>query len=124
MAGKKKNFTPEFRDEASREVVDNSRSIASVARGIGVSETTLGNWVRAYRERHAGEEPPLELSERARLREAEREVRELRQKVTFLEKVAAYFASEQQWAASTRSSQRSTPPIWPRRRLMLRPSRR
>ena len=44
MAGKKKNFTPEFRDEASREVVDNSRSIASVARGIGVSETTLGNW--------------------------------------------------------------------------------
>ena len=94
--GKKKNFTPEFRDEAAREVVDNSRSIASVARGIGVSETTLGNWVRAYRERHAGEEPPLELSERARLREAEREVRELRQKVTFLEKVAAYFASEQQ----------------------------
>ena len=55
MAGKKKNFTPEFRDEAAREVVDNSRSIASVARGIGVSETTLGNWVRAYRERHAGE---------------------------------------------------------------------
>lgn len=96
MTGKKKNFSPEFRDEASREVVDNSRSIASVARGIGVSETTLGNWVRAYRERHAGEEPPLELSERARLREAEREVRELRQKVTFLEKVAAYFASEQQ----------------------------
>ena len=87
MAGKKKNFTPEFRDEASREVVDNSRSIVSVARGIGVSETTLGNWVGAYRERHAGEEPPLELSERARLREAEREVRELRQKVTFLEKV-------------------------------------
>jgi hypothetical protein len=43
MAGKKKNFTPEFRDEASREVVDNSRSIVSVARGIGVSETTLGN---------------------------------------------------------------------------------
>ena len=75
MAGKKKNFTPEFRDEASREVVDNSRSIASVARGIGVSETTLGNWVRAYRERHAGEEPPLEMSERARLREAERGVR-------------------------------------------------
>jgi transposase len=60
-----------------------------------VSETMLGNWVRAYRDRHAGEEPPLELSERARLREAEREVRELRQKVTFLEKVA-YFALEQQ----------------------------
>jgi transposase-like protein len=62
MVGKNKNFTPEFRDEAAREVVDNSRSIASVASGIGVSETTLGNWVRAYRERHGGEEPPLGLS--------------------------------------------------------------
>jgi transposase len=38
--------------------------------------------------------PPLTISERVRLREAEREPRELRQKVTFLEKVAAYFASE------------------------------
>ena len=94
MAGKKKNFTPEFRDEASREVVDNSRSIASVARGIGVSETTLGNWVRAYRDRHAGEEPPLELSEPSRLPEAERDVRDLRLKVTFLEKVAAYVCPE------------------------------
>ncbi len=63
---------------------------------MGVSETTLGNWVRAYRERHAGEEPPLELSERARLHEAEREIREVREKLTFLEKVAAYFASERQ----------------------------
>jgi hypothetical protein len=34
------------------------------------------------------------MSERVRLREAESELRELRQKVTFLEKVAAYFASE------------------------------
>jgi hypothetical protein len=34
------------------------------------------------------------MSERVRLREAERELRELRQKVAFLEKVAAYFASE------------------------------
>jgi putative transposase len=48
-----------------------------VAREYGLSETTLGNWVRAYREAHAAEEPPLELSERARLRELERQNREL-----------------------------------------------
>jgi transposase-like protein len=95
VAGKNKNFTPAFREEVTREVVENSRAIAAVAREIGASETTVGNWVRAYREKHAGDEPPLELPERARLREAERENRELRQKVAFLEKVAAYFASEQ-----------------------------
>jgi len=75
-------------------VVDTSRAIAEVARGLGISETSLGNWVRAYRESHAGDEPPLQLSERARLRELERENRELRMKNEFLSKAAAYFAAE------------------------------
>jgi len=51
-------------------------------------------WVRAYRENHAGAEPPLQVSERARLRELERENRELRMKADFLSKAAAYFAAE------------------------------
>jgi len=38
--------------------------------------------------------PHHQLSERARLRELEREVRELRMKNKFLSKVAAYFAAE------------------------------
>jgi transposase-like protein len=75
-------------------VVDSSRAIADVAREVGVSETTLGNWVRAYREAHAGDEPALELSERARLRELERRTRELEMENAFLKKAAAYFARE------------------------------
>ncbi|MFL6115488.1 MAG: transposase [Catenulispora sp.] len=47
MARERKSFSPEFRETAAREVVENSRSIASVAREIGVHDTTLGNWVRA-----------------------------------------------------------------------------
>jgi transposase-like protein len=31
-------------------VVEGSRAIAQVARELGLSETSLGNWVRAYRE--------------------------------------------------------------------------
>ena len=94
MPGKYKTYTPEFRDEAARMVVDTSRPIADVAREINVSETSLGNWVRAYREKHAEDEPPLELSGRARLRELEREVRELRMKADFLSKAAAYVCPE------------------------------
>ena len=75
MPRKYKNFSPEFRDEAARMVVETSRPIAEVARELGISETSLGNWVRAYREKHAEDEPPLQLSERARLRELERENR-------------------------------------------------
>ena len=92
--GKYRKFSPEFREEAARMVVDSSRSIADAAREIGVSETTLGNWVRAYREEHVGDEPPLELSERARLRELERHTRELEMENAFLKKAAAYFARE------------------------------
>ena len=69
-----------------------SRSITEVARELGISETSLGNWVRAYRETHAEDEPPLQLSERARLRELERVNRELEMENTFLKKAAAHFA--------------------------------
>jgi transposase-like protein len=94
LAGKYRNFTPEFREEAARMVVENSRAIAVVARELGISETSLGNWVRAYREKHAGEEPPLQISERARLRELERKNRDLEMENAFLKKAAAYFARE------------------------------
>ncbi len=94
MAGKYRKFSPEFREEAARMVVETSRSIADVARELGINETSLGNWVRAYREKHAGEEPALELSERARLRELERRNRELEMENAFLKKAAAYFARE------------------------------
>jgi hypothetical protein len=50
--------------------------------------------LNVYKREHVSDEPSLTMSERVRLREAESELRELRQKVTFLEKVAAYFASE------------------------------
>jgi transposase len=75
-------------------VIETSRPIAQVAKELGIHEGTLGNWVNAYRREHAGDEPPLTVSERARLREQENELRELRQKVIFLEKVAAYFAKD------------------------------
>jgi transposase len=95
VPGRYQKFTPEFREEAAKMVVDSPRPIAQVAREIGVSETTLGNWVRAYREAHAEDEPPLQLSERARLRELERQNRELEMENAFLKKAAAYFAREQ-----------------------------
>jgi hypothetical protein len=69
VSGKYRKFTPEFREEAARMVAGTSRPIADVARELGINETSLGNWVRAYREEHAGDEPPLQLSERALLAE-------------------------------------------------------
>lgn len=75
-------------------VIEQSRPIAQVARELGLVENTLGAWVNAYRKAHPEEEEPLTISERARLRELERENRELRMQTEFLKKAAAYFAQD------------------------------
>jgi transposase-like protein len=95
LAKKHQKFTPEFREEIAKLVVGGQRSISEVAREYGLSDTTVGNWVRKYRADHAEDEPPLQLSDRARLRELERENRELAMENAFLKKAAAYFAREQ-----------------------------
>ena len=87
-------YSPEFKDAAVREVIDNSRTVADVARSLGVVEQTLGNWVKAYRELHAGEEPELTVPERARIKELERENRELKMENEFLGKSVAFFAKK------------------------------
>lgn len=94
MPERRRKFTPEFKDEAVKMVTEASRAVAEVAREIGVNEGTLGNWVNKYRVEHAGEEPPPAISDRARLRELERECRELKMKSEFLGKAAACFAQE------------------------------
>lgn len=94
MRERRRKFSPEFKDEAVKMVIESSRAIAEVAREIQVNEGTLGNWVHKYRVEHADEEPPLSVSDRARLRELERENRELRIKAEFLGKAAAFFAQE------------------------------
>ena len=94
MQERRRKFTPEFRDEAVKMVIETSRPITEIARDIHVNEGTLGNWVNKYRVEHVDDEPALSVSERARLRELEREGRELRMKTEFLGKAAAFFAQE------------------------------
>ena len=128
MSRAKRNFSPEFREEAVKLVIETSRPIAAVARELGIGEGTLGNWVAAYRRdlrRYAAwlaASPSVRLSlnispattmdpdwwtsieslmqahpgagERERLRQLEREARELRMENEFLKKAAAYFAKD------------------------------
>lgn len=94
MARQKRSYSQEYRDEAVKMVIETSRPIAVVARELGLLEGTLGNWVNAYRKSHPVEEQPLALPDRARLKELERENRELRLRNEFLKKAAAFFAQD------------------------------
>ncbi len=84
--GKYRKFTQEYRDEAVKLVIETSRPIAEVARELGINEGTLGNWMTKYRADHPVTEE-LSLPDRAKLRELERENRELRLQNEFLKKV-------------------------------------
>jgi transposase len=87
-------YTPEFKDEAVRLVIESGRPIAAVARELRIHDGTLGNWVAKYRDEHPVTEAPLSISERARLAELERENRQLRLDNEFLGKAAAFFAKD------------------------------
>ena len=66
-------------------------TIESIAAKIGCTAETLRKWVRQV-ERDEGRRPGLTTDEKQRLKELEREVRELRRANEILRKASAYFA--------------------------------
>lgn len=94
MSERRRKFSPEFREEAVQEVLNSGRPAAEVARSLGINEGTLGNWVKLHRDRNPQAEVPLTVSERARLRELEKENQQLRAEAVFLGKAAAFFATK------------------------------
>lgn len=84
MTAARRRFSQEFKDELCQEVISTSKPIRSVAEAYGVGAETLRNWMRKYREAHGSTEEELTVSERARLKELERENHELRAETAFL----------------------------------------
>lgn len=66
-------------------------TISSIAAKLGCSCETLRNWVRRA-ERDQGRRPGLTSEERDRIKELDRENRELRRANEILRKAAAFFA--------------------------------
>jgi len=71
-----------------------NREVHAPFRGSPGAKFPRATRLAAYRREHAGEEPPPTLTERARLRELERENRELKMELEFMKKAAAYFARD------------------------------
>jgi transposase len=67
-------------------------AIESIAVKIGCKPETLRKWVRRA-ERDAGTRPGLTTNERDRLKQLEREVRELKRANEILRQASAYFAA-------------------------------
>jgi transposase-like protein len=93
-----KHFSPEVRERAVRLVFEHEAehssqwaAIGSIAAKIGCTPETLRKWVRRA-ERDLGRRAGTTSSERERLKELERENRELKRANEILRKASAFFA--------------------------------
>lgn len=96
MKGSRRRFSREFKVEAVRQVLENGRPLAQVARDLDISASVLRRWKQQI------EADPSEAfpgngrmkAEDEELRRLRREVVRLRQERDFLKKTAKFFAGE------------------------------
>jgi transposase len=93
VPGATPRYPPEFKREAVRLVRSSDRSIAQIAKELGVSDNSLRSWVKQA-EIDQGERDGLTTEEREELRKLRRENKVLRQEREILRKAAAFFARE------------------------------
>lgn len=85
-------YTPEFKEEAVRQVIQRGYSVREVAERVGVSAHSLYKWVRDARPKHAeADELAATKLEIQKLKAALRRTEEERD---ILKKAAAYFAKD------------------------------
>ena len=94
MGSQRREFSPEYKDEAVKLVINTGRTVAVVAREHGIRESTLGRWVNASKERHDAGDGALSEIERAELARLRKEVSELKLDRAFLKKASLFFAPD------------------------------
>ena len=97
---KQTRFSPEVRERAVRMIFEHRdehasqwKAIGSVAEKLDINRETLRLWVRRA-EVDEGRRPGLSTDERARLKDLERENKELRRANEILKAASAFFARE------------------------------
>ena len=96
MKKTKRSFSPEFRLECAQLVVDQGYTVRAACDSMGVSKSTLENWVRQFRKERQGETPKASAltPEQRRIQELEKQVRRIEMEKDILKKATALLMSD------------------------------
>jgi transposase len=91
----RRQFSPEFKAEAVRLVLEMGKRVSEVARDLDIHESVVGAWVKQAKI-NQGKGPPgaLTSSEKEELARLRKENRVLKTERDILRKAAAFFAKE------------------------------
>ena len=98
MKRARRNFTPDFKLEVARMIVDQGQGIAQVTKDMSIGPTAVRRWVDQYRAEQLGQPgigKPL-TAEQQCIRQLEQENRQLRSDNDLFKKASAFFAHELQ----------------------------
>ena len=85
-------FSPEFKDEAVRQVVDRGHPVAEVAERLGVSAHSLYKWVKAIKPDKTDEQAAALIEARSEVLKLKAQLKRAEEERDVLKKAARYFA--------------------------------
>lgn len=89
-----KRFTPEFKQEAFRQIVDRGHSVSEVSARLGVSAHSLYQWVKAATPDKAERQASELLEAKSEILKLRAQLRRTEEECDILKKAARYFAKE------------------------------
>ena len=87
-------YSPEFKDEAVRQVLERGYSVAEVASRIGVSAHSLHKWVKAVKPAKSEQKDQELLEAKSEILRLRAQLRRTEEERDILKKAARYFASQ------------------------------
>ena len=90
----RRTFTDDFKAGAIRLVLDEGQTVAAAARDLGLTESSLRNWVEQARADRTKGKTGLTTAEREELARLRKENRVLQEERDILKKAAAFFAKQ------------------------------
>ena len=87
-------YSPEFKDEAVRQIVDRGYSVTEVSERLGVSAHSLYKWVKAIKPDKTDEQAAALVEARSEVLKVRAQLKRTEEERDILKKAARYFAQD------------------------------